>query len=265
MLDLSSLDASAADIERLRDYCAYQPFVLPGGTVTGAGLSFIKQTAKRYSDVRDEEAVRGEFLRAAKSQAQMYEDVIDFTAGLVGGFAGKTVLDFACNAGYLTFRASQLGAAIALGIDKVDYSEAFAMVNRALGTAALFRKGEHDMATHRISGAESEFDVVMNVAYMIHVSDPTFLLAELAKKAKRALVLLSSFTRDDGFQIVFHPQVRRYWQRRFPLCFDGKTQMSDGLLKFALTDLGFGQIHEVPRNSPWPLREPTWRAFVAIR
>jgi SAM-dependent methyltransferase len=265
LIDLSSGDFTGAEIEFLKGKLGYQPFILPGPIYTGAGLSQIKNSPLRWLQADDPNPEREEFLREWNNQAQMYEDLISFTVDRLGGVKGMTYLDLASNAGYFCYRMSQLGAIGPVGIDIGDYHQTYEVVNRALGTDSRFAGGHYDARTHQVVGVDGDFDIVSNIAFMCHSSDPTFLLAALANRAKKALLIFSKFSRDDEYRINYPQTTHRYGKREFPLCFDAQTDISDSLLKFGLTRLGFATIEEIPRRPTWLPRAPTWRAFLAIR
>jgi len=248
----------------LRSSCAYQPFKLPGPVYTGAALGLRDGSTIRTMAEDSDHPDRSAFIAEVGNQAAMYDrflEVLDRDVGI----AGKSFLDIACNAGYFCYRASQMGASRSVGFDLGDYARTFSTVNRALGTDATFVKGSYSQRRHELMGPIGQFDIVTNIAFLCHMSDPTFVIEALAARARKALLIFSSFIRSDDYLVRFSRTTRRYSERGFPLCFNGETEVSDGLLNFALTDLGFSRIIEIPKEPTWLPRPENWRAFLAIR
>lgn len=259
MLDVSS----APEGEYLQKTCVYQPFKV-GSVYTGAALSLCKVTELRSVSENSDHPDRDRFIAESANQAAMYDQLIDFIDAHVG-IEGKSFLDVAANAGYFCYRASERGASRSLGIDVGDFDRTYELINSALGTNAEFVRGSYDMRAHELSGTDERFDIVSNIAFLCHSSDPTFLLEALAKRAKKAFLIFSKFPRSDDYVIRFAKTTGRYFKQPYPLCFDATTEVSDSLLQFALKDMGFSEILEVPRQSTWIPRSPEWRAFLAIR
>ena len=251
-----------------RDFIAtrgrYQPFRLPDGTVTGAGLSFYKRTELRSINIASDHPDRDSFIEGAVRQASMYEDFIRLVTENVA-VDGATYIDTCCNSGYFPFRFSQLGAD-ATGIDIGDYARLFNIVNRFLGTNAEFVRGAYDMMRHDFPAlGDRQFDIVSNIAFICHDSDPTFLVHSLARRAKKALLLFSLFPESNRFFIEYGNVPKKYFGEQFPICFDNDVQVSACLLRYALTDLGFSRVIEAERRAEWPFRGQSWRCFLAIR
>lgn len=118
---------------------------------------------------------------------------------------------------------------------------------------------------HKIEGIDDTFDIVFNTAFMCHSSDPTFLLDALAKRARKALLIFSKFTRDDEYVVRFSKITGRYFKQSYPICFDATTEISDSLLMFAFEEMGFAHVIEIEQKPTWLPRSPGWRAFLAVR
>jgi hypothetical protein len=262
MIDVSSLPESEAEL--LQKTCAYQPFKLPGPVYTGAALGLRDGTDIRVMAEDSDHPLRDRFIAEVGNQAAMYEQLLEFVDAEVG-IAGKSFLDIASNAGYFCYRASQLGASRSVGFDIGDYDRTYSLVNNALGTDAKFVKGTYSQRRHEFLGPVGQADIVFNIAFLCHMSDPTFVIEALASKARKALLIFSKFPREDDFIIRFSKTTHKYSQKRFPLCFNGATEVSNSLLEFALKDLGFAGVVEVPKQPTWLPRSESWRAFLAIR
>jgi SAM-dependent methyltransferase len=264
MIDLSAAAMSAADVEYLQRTCAYQPFKLPGPIYTGAALGMADGSTVRVMAEESDHPERDRFLAETGNQAAMYEQLLDFVDSEVG-ITGSSFVDIACNAGHFCYRASQRGASRSVGFDLGDYARTFDLVNGALGSDAKFVKGTYSQRRHELLGPVGQFDIVFNISFLCHMSDPTFVIETLAERAKKALLIFSKFPRDDDYLVRFSKNTRTYSKNAFPLCFNGATEVSDTLLEFALKDLGFSRVLEVPKQPTWLPRAPEWRAFLAIR
>jgi len=262
-----AIKSSELSKEELVDLFGYQPFRLPDGTITGAGLHMLTGTATRalHPDQSSREWRR--FRAASENQVQMYEDILSGIERYGGSLKGRSYADICCNAGYFCFRAMELGASSAVGVDRTDFGPAFAVVNHDRGIDARFVRAPYDMMAHRFDGLADDFqaDVVTNIAFMCHDSDPTHLLAALASLAREVLVVYSRVIRSDKYIIEYSPHTNRWFDTSFPACFDFETKISDGLLKFGLKELGFSKVTEIPRKRYWVPSHREWRGFVAVR
>lgn len=261
MIRITESDAAP---DALRRAFMYQPFELPDGTITGAGLQMVKATphrALRPGEVDDD--VFEEFRAGAVEQEAMYEEFLAALAGEVP-VVGASYLDVACNAGYFCYRMLQMGAASATGIDFHDQGVAFRAANRSLGLDARFVTAAYDMQAHRVPGLTERFDVVSCIAFMCHSSDPTYLLAYLASLARKAVMVYSKFPASKDLTIRYAQPTSRYFGGTFPTCFDSATEMSEPLLRTGLEQLGF-RVVEVERRATWKPASPQWRCFIGVR
>jgi 2-polyprenyl-3-methyl-5-hydroxy-6-metoxy-1,4-benzoquinol methylase len=263
-LDLSAALLSEADADHLQKTCLYQPFKLPGPIYTGAALGLLDGTNIRLMPENADHPLRDRFIAEVGNQAAMYDQLLDFVDAEIG-IAGKSFLDIGANAGYFCYRASQLGASESVGFDIGDFDRTYSLVNDALSVDAKFVKGTYSQRRHELVGPVGEFDIVFNIAFLCHMSDPTFVIETLAERAKKALLIFSKFPREDDYLIRFSKTTHLYSQKRFPMCFNGATEVSDSLLEFAFKDLGFSRVLEVPKQSTWLPRSDDWRAFLAVR
>jgi len=245
----------------------YQPFRLPDRTITGAGMGMLRDSKLRALKPGEDDENWPSFLEASENQTKMYEDIINGIEQYGGGFAGRKYADIACNAGYYCYRALELGARAAVGVDANDFSTAFDVVNADRGFDAEFIRAPYDMKAHSLIGLPSDFkaDIVSNIAFMCHASDPTFLLAALAEITRKTLVLFTKVTFSDDYSVKFSQATKRYFGGTFPICFDAATEISEGLLRFGLAELGFSKVTELEHQSHWVPSTPEWRAFVAVR
>ena len=140
------------------------------------------------------------------------------------------------------------GRAEAVGFDRVDYSDSFALLNEVCGTNARFRQWSYNGEVE----AEEKFDLVLSVAVLVHLSDPLHHLAWLGSAAKKALFAFTPCHTDDDYSVRYHT-VNRYYADRFPYCFD-VTTVSRKLLRLAFEQMGFSEIIEIT-TEPMP---PSW-------
>ena len=262
------LKINEASVERsaLIKLFGYQPFELPDGTVTGAGLGMLKGSSIRALKPNESDQWQI-FQTACLGQAKMYEDILIAVDTLGGGFLGRTYADIACNAGYFCHRALELGATSATGVDAGDFALAFDVVNLDKGHSAKYLNASYNMRTHRFDELPTNFksDIVSNMAFMCHDSDPTYLLEALANMAKETLILHTKIIPTSDYLVRYSHVTKRHFGGEFPVCFDGATEISEGLLFFGLKELGFTTVNEVPHQSYWVPGSPEWRCFIATR
>jgi hypothetical protein len=94
----------------------------------------------------------------------------------------------------------------------------------------------------RIEAAE-QFDLVISIAMIVHLSDPLHHLAWLGSSTRKALLVFTPCHREDEYSIKFHT-VNRYYRDPFPYCFDVCT-LSRRLLRRSLEEMGFTRIVEM--------------------
>lgn len=250
--------------DELRAQFAYQPFKLPDGTVTGAGLAMIRPSRIRFAnpdELAGEESVQ--FINGALAQHRMYEDFISGIKEKLRRIRGMSYLDIACNAGYFCYRMLQEGCSTAVGVDPGEYSQAFRAANHALNLEASFINAPYDMIQHKLPIEES-YDIVSCIAFMCHCSDPTYLLTEICKHAKKAVVLFSCFPPSNKLFVEYGEASSRYFHQPFPICFDSRTAVSESLLRVGFKHFGF-ETSEIPRQQHWLPRDETFRCFIGTR
>jgi Protein of unknown function (DUF1698) len=266
VIRLSRLIEGVDDSEARRIF-GYQPFALPSGARTGVGYSWLTGNPIYSAHPTEVDAKTWVAFSDANDRLnQQYEDIIAGAKETLGSFSGLTYADVACNAGYFCYRFLQEGALSATGYDAFDdLSKAFEIVNANLGTQARFMRQPYDWTTHSIDGVSEIFDIVSSIAFMCHCSDPTYFLSFLGQMTRRCLILYSNVFRDDRFLIEFSRTTSLYFGKKFPVCFDAGTGISDALLTFSLKEMGFQRILELPRAQSWIYPSPPWRCFIAIR
>jgi 2-polyprenyl-3-methyl-5-hydroxy-6-metoxy-1,4-benzoquinol methylase len=269
MMDLRAYRLSAADIQEARRHLYYQPFIVSDEVQTGIAYDWAHSKGI-YQMQRSEvsPAEWEEFCHLNEQLRNLYDYWIGEIDRYSGGIAGRSVVDTACAEGYFLYRSKQRGAASCTGYDLAPHlAGTTAFLNRVTGLGIEFRNIPYDMRAHRIAGA-SPSDIVISSAILVHLSDPTYYLEHVASLARRALFVFSTFEDTDAYRITFE-QPRQYHDQnaRFPLCFSGRNLVSTGLLKFAISDLGFRDLIEIPtpKGIDLPLDWSMHRAFIALR
>jgi SAM-dependent methyltransferase len=261
-LDLRKLVSSPKIIVQarklaMRGQLNYQPYIFSEDLAVGSGLSIVAGHSKDVpsiycpelkaegpsADYLARELVRPEqkteFFAANERMRRFYDGVVDQIAASLGTVKGLSVLDVGCNTGYFPVSFARRGAARAVGFDRVDYSDAVALLNGLCGTNVEFRPWSYDGSIK----AEERFDLVLSVAVLVHLSDPLQHLAWLGSSAAKALFVFTPCRDDDDYSIRFHT-VNRYYADQFPYCFD-VTTLSKKLLRLSLEQMGFTKIVEI--------------------
>jgi SAM-dependent methyltransferase len=244
----------------------YQPFTFSDDLAVGCGMSIVQGHRQNPpsiwcptagpDDANSEYiasavAKPGELEEFSRDNAQLvqcYDGMVEQIVARLGGLGGMSTLDVGCNAGYFPISFAKAGAARSVGLDRVDYSDSFGVLNDICGTKAEFRLWSYNGEIE----AEEKFDLVTSVAVMVHLSDPLHHLAWLGSAARKALFVFTPCHTEDEYTIRYHT-VNRYYQDRFPYCFD-VTTISRKLLRLGLEMMGFTDIVEVT-TTPMP---PAW-------
>ncbi len=119
--------------------------------------------------------------------------------GFPASFAGQSVLDIGCNAGFYTTIAKLRGATRALGIDVQPHYIAHALfVRRVLGLS----ESEIEFRTddgHALSPDGEKFDVVINTGVVYHLQNPMDFLCKVAAVTRQMMILESEMLTDPKF------------------------------------------------------------------
>lgn len=286
-MDLRKHHLTTQQIARFGDGL-YQPFLFSDTCCSGAGYTLLtgepilamdrsSGTAFRWTapgkplaierlDV--ESASFAQFSELSARLANTYDSWIDSVCELLGDVRGVSVIDTAANAGYFLYRFLQRGAGTATGYDYLDLSHVYTLLNELTGLQVDFRNVPYDMREHRIEGAHKA-DIVISTAIMCHLSDPLYYLEFLGSVTRKALLLFSCIDDEDEFRIVYEGAKQYFPENPFPICFDKLTRISRSLLDFGLTEMGFQQIVELPRQDNWLpeswLQGSSFKALVALR
>lgn len=268
-MDLRDYRLSAADVQEARRHLYYQPFIISDDIQTGIAHDWAY--GKGIYQMLRKEVSFADWERFCYLNGQL-RGLYDYWIGEIdrysGGIAGRSVLDTACAEGYFLYRSKQKGAARCLGYDlAVHLAGTTAFLNRVTGLDIEFQNIPYDMRSHRILGA-SPSDIVISSAIMVHLSDPTYYLEHIASLTKQALFIFSVFECSDAYRVTFeNPRQHHEKDARFPICFSGRNSISTGLLKFAISDLGFQDLIEIPtpKHIDLPLDWAKYKAYIALR
>ena len=291
-MDLRPLITSKKQIEEARRLAlhgllSYQPYIFSDDFATGAGLSILaghlteppavycKDASANDADpvffAREfaKENQREEFFAANELMRRFYDGMVDQIANAVGPLDDMSVLDVGCNTGYFPLAFARRGARQAKGIDRIDYSPTVALLNDICGTSVQFENWNYDGSFT----APEQYDLVLSVAVLVHLSEPLRHLAWLGSSARKALMVFTPFHRatqyaplqqspplDPGdqsasresapanaapdYSVKFHTVNHYYEHDQFPQCFD-VTTVSEQLLRLAFEKMGFTQIIDI--------------------
>ena len=260
-------------IEELRSLCAYQPFLLSDGTVTGCGqlhrpVKLLNGERKfKCRSLNPSECSNFQFKRFYNNNLKlslMYEDIIQGAIAHIEGLENSTYLDLACNSGYFPFRFDQKGVKQSFGIDHDDYSKVFNEYNLNYNSHVSFIQSSYNSMTHSFDKDIPSVDIVSSIAFMLHISDPNYFLSYICALASKAVIIATYIPRSSKYFLNFHQKENRYYNKQYPICFDVQTEISEGLLRKGLQMNGFNKIHEIKRRSYWRFGKD-FRCFVALR
>jgi hypothetical protein len=126
-------------------------------------------------------------------------------------------------------------------------------LNEICGTSVQFAPWDYDGSVV----ASKQYDLVLSIAVLVHLSEPLRHLAWLGSSARKALMIFTPAHNAGGshanavaagaapdYSIKFHTVNRYYVDAQFPFCFDVVT-LSEPLLRLALKMMGFSRIVEI--------------------
>jgi SAM-dependent methyltransferase len=254
-MDLAKYGNAAFQQDQLLPLWWYQPFQFGPNVSTGIQPSWFMKGLNRSIVTREQNPK--EFTRfqdLSLRAARMYDDWISALVTDAGADARGSAFELACNIGYMLYRLKEHGVERCVGIDQAELSVQRGIVNGITGIHSIdFRDGRWNPERHEIKGLlpDETFDLVVCCAFMLHISDPLHLLAELARRTKRALLINTHVGYFNfGCQIHYEPAVHhKKWGDRFPNTFD--TKVSRKLLVHGLQECGFKSVRQLPYSSHW--------------
>ena len=261
----------------VRRKLAYQPFIFSDDLETGEGLRFVnhgiggnihwKDPDPRVKDLvtADPEA----FKRENAALRAIYEDFIQQIASRTG-VSGLNFAEIGCNTGYFLHALALRGAGRCIGYDFTNNSRVFAWFNEVLGTRCEFHFSEWDSFRHRLRYASMpRVDVTLSAAVTCHLADPIHHLAFLCERASKAVFCWCPVLDHEALSITYGQPGRYPNALDWPLGFDNDVRISIPLLKLALGQCGFEDIHEIQPPDGLPDKWKRWhrlhRGYVALR
>ena len=241
-----------------RGLLTYQPYIFSDDFAVGSGPSlFAGYTQDAVSifcpdaGVNDADPVfrarelakenrRNEFFAANAAMRRFYDGMVDQIADALKPIDNLSVLDVGCNTGYFPLAFARRGAPETMGIDRIDYAPSVALLNEICGTSVQFANWNYDGSLV----AAKQFDIVLSIAVLCHLSEPLRHLAWLGSSARKALMVFTACDDVPGHIIKFHTVNRYYADDKFPHCFD-VTSLSRPLLRLAFAKMGFTRIVQI--------------------
>lgn len=109
-------------------------------------------------------------------------------------FAGKSVLDVGCNAGFFSFKAAERGADHVCGIDYNErYIEQAKFANEVRGDNVDFRVG----SVEKLRALGRQFDITLCIGLLYHVKDLLGGIREIAHMTREMAIIESAIHNDN--------------------------------------------------------------------
>lgn len=250
-MDLRKYKPTIEQIELIKPYCGYQPFILSDECQSGIAHNWIYHSNLRVVERGSvTKATWKQFTRLNQKMREMYDSWIVSLCNLLGSIDNMSVCDTSANQGYFLYRLLERGAGNCIGYDLIDESVNFAVMNQITGLTANFIHTQYDMMKHHIPGAQVA-DIVISTAMMCHLSDPLYYLDFIGSITKKALLLFSTIDDEKNFRIIYDGAKYYYPDQSFPICFDQLNHVSSELIYFGLRELNFHKIIELHHQKNW--------------
>lgn len=294
-MDLRPYIKSEAQLEQgiqlIRDKLLfYQPYILADNVEIGEGMNhcnryegveavFDLNVYAKDRDVgeRKQPSDLQWFRRCNQEYREIYQYVCDQICGHADDDIRKlTFAEIGCNTGLNLFNLAVRGAGECHGYDWTNVTPVFNWLNGVLGTRVSFTQGSYSNLKHTFTGTEvSEADIMINTIFLNHQCDPLQFLCFLCDRARKGVflwVLMAEHSLDSKDCYIRYPSVQSHAimdaGRAFPLCFYNEVRLSEGLLKLALNELGFEEVHAIPMFIPsqrWGYFQQGFRMYYAKR
>lgn len=267
----------------MRGLLNYQPFIFADDLQTGAGFEFINEKEGAglvYWPTIPSELLKSRemkrfiidnsdakpFSEANEKLRIAYQGFTDEICSRIGDVGKATFVDIGCNSGYFPLNFSLRGAKLSAGYDRQDYAECFDLLNNILSTNAVFNTGYYGNSCRSVKGCEN-YDVVVSMMVLCHLSDPLKHLNFLGTIAKKIIFIWTLVADDDDYSIRFGEPNKYYKNDPFPFCFDNMVRPSLKLIYKSLELMGFTEIYEVPNKGGFPdvFYHVSNKAILAIR
>lgn len=251
------------DIEPAARILNYQPFILSDDVETGAAYSWMRGGDPRTTPplvLRRDQMTPDDWRLAVDANGRlraMYDDILDEIAKR---YPAGSMIDIACNNGYLPVGAELRGLR-GTGIDAgSQYSQSVEFLNGLLGTKARFVHGQYDSRTHHLPHTglwpvrRETFDVAVISAIVCHLPDPLNFLAAVGKVTGKMIVFWGQMVDTERLLISYqspHPSLSSLTD--FPHSFNDNTRISVGMFREAARQMGFRDVVEIKPKSTWLL------------
>lgn len=171
----------------------------------------------------------------------------------LGTFAGKTLLDLACNDGWYGFQAESLGASV-VGIDGRDDAIYRAnLLKLALERQNIsFRRADLEDMTP-LGGP---FDATLFYGILYHLADPLRVLKRVGQATSRILAVQSFVHASDPEPrlYLFHENTKKPGSALHPLI----TRPSHRAVLLMLRGAGFDHVYRVSPDGSPTAKDPNW-------
>lgn len=267
-MDLRRFSLTEDQISIAKKILGYQPFIISDNVQTGIAYAFLYGEGSPMVMEKDNvsEIEWKKFVDANARMRKMYDDWISATCAIAGDLSRLSVIDTACNTGYFLYRFWGKGVRNCVGHDRGDCTAAIRFMNSITGYNIRFVHEPYNPLTHRIEGCPKH-DIVVSSAIMCHLSDPLNYISFLASITRKALLLHTRVSDEDGYIISYGKSNRYYKGDPFPVCFDNNVTVSRDLLFESLHLAGFQLIQEIEYSDEWlPWDWYHWqKTFIALK
>jgi hypothetical protein len=253
-VDLRLFNLSETAARKAANVLNYQPFLITSELQTGVAYSLLHTVEARVHPPMvfhrsDWSAEDWDKITAANQcQRAMYDAFVETIAEQ---YSGKSLLDVACNNGYIPVAARRAGMGPCAGIDAgVHFAESIDFLNGVLGTDVEFFQRIYS-PIQPCAPLPRKFDVVCASTILCHLPDPLNFLAYLASLANEAVFFWGQVVDSEHYVVSYkqpHPSLGDPFP--FPYAFNDNTRISIGLFKHAMQSMGFRRLMEVP-YTPW--------------
>jgi SAM-dependent methyltransferase len=187
--------------------------------------------------------------RGPQRPLQRFRHLMPWLVQAVGGsLAGKRVLDVACNSGFWSIQCGLLGAREVVGFDaRPDLVEQAKLVRSIVGLEHVdFRV--LDFWAMRPEALGGQFDVVLNLGILYHLSDPIAALARTRAMAREWILL------DTALYVAKPAVLRVEWEEPLDIHHAATPGVimrpSKRSIPLLLRHVGLSDWTEIPLRSP---------------
>jgi SAM-dependent methyltransferase len=258
-VDLRPFNLSQTNVQKAANVLDYQPFIITSELQTGVAYSYLHSLDARVHPPlvfhRNEWSVEdwNKIDAANQCQRAMYDA---FVEAIAEQYPGGSLLDVACNNGYIPVATRRAGMGPCAGTDAgMHFGESIAFLNEVLGTDVAFHQRIYS-PTEPCAPLPRKFDVVCASAILCHLPDPLNFLAYIGSLANEAVFYWGQVVDSEHFLVAYNrPHPSLGGPQTFPYGFNDNTRVSIGLFKYAMESMGFSRLLEVPFKT-WIPEDP---------